>query len=144
MEVLSTPPVAKRGQTGPVGAERHTYRTDYHAVLNSGEFLASVQVPHLGRVAASRGQTGSFGTEVFTTMTALEYEIRVAGPIPEEVLEEIEAVRVSIQPVVTVLRGPVVDQAALHGLINRLQNLGLDLIEVRRLDWAPAPAHLDR
>jgi len=33
----------------------------------------------------------------------------------------------------TVLRGPVVDQAALHGIINRLQRLGLDLIEVRRL-----------
>lgn len=77
-------------------------------------------------------------------MTALEYEIRVAGPVPEDVLEEIEGVRVSIQPVVTVLRGPMVDQASLHGLINRLQNLGLDLIEVRRLDWAAAPVHPDR
>jgi hypothetical protein len=27
----------------------------------------------------------------------------------------------------------VLDQAALHGIINRLQRLGLDLIEVRRL-----------
>ena len=65
-------------------------------------------------------------------MTALEYEIRVAGLIPQDVLEEIEDVRVTIEPVVTTLRGPVMDQAALHGVINRLQNLGLELIEVRR------------
>jgi hypothetical protein len=31
------------------------------------------------------------------------------------------------------MRGPVADQAALHGIINRLQSLGLDLIEVRRI-----------
>ena len=57
---------------------------------------------------------------------------RVAGLIPQDVLEEIEDVRVTIEPVATTLRGPVVDQAALHGVINRLQNLGLELVEVRR------------
>jgi hypothetical protein len=66
-------------------------------------------------------------------MTGLDYEIRVAGVIPDEVLEEIENARATIQPVGTILRGTVVDQAALHGLINRLQGLGLDLVEVRRL-----------
>ena len=72
-------------------------------------------------------------------MTALEYEIRVAGLVPADVLIEIEGVRATVEPVGTVLRGPVPDQAALHGVINRLQNLGLDLIEVRRL--TPAPGH---
>jgi hypothetical protein len=33
----------------------------------------------------------------------------------------------------TVLAGPVEDQAALHGLIRRIEALGLELIEVRRL-----------
>jgi hypothetical protein len=75
-------------------------------------------------------------------MTALEYEIRVAGLIPQDVLEEIEDVRVTIEPVVTTLRGPVVDQAALHGVINRLQNLGLELVEVRRMLPAPGPSTL--
>jgi len=45
----------------------------------------------------------------------------------------IEGVHVVVEPVQTVMRGPVLDQAALHGIINRLQRLGLDLIEVRRL-----------
>jgi len=66
-------------------------------------------------------------------MTSLDYEIRVTGVVPDDVLEEIENVRAVVQPVGTILRGTVVDQAALHGVINRLQGLGLELIEVRRL-----------
>ena len=66
-------------------------------------------------------------------MSSLQYEIRVSGIVPDSLLEEIEGVRVVVEPVQTVLRGPALDQAALHGIINRLQRLGLDLIEVRRL-----------
>ena len=33
----------------------------------------------------------------------------------------------------TVLHGDIADQAALHGVIDRIQALGLELIEVRRL-----------
>jgi hypothetical protein len=33
----------------------------------------------------------------------------------------------------TILHGPVRDQAELHGLLRRLQSLGLELVEVRRL-----------
>ena len=71
-------------------------------------------------------------------VTPVEYEIRVSGLVPESLLAEIEGVHVMVEPVQTVLRGPVVDQAALHGIINRLQRLGLDLIEVRRLSEEPS------
>ena len=37
----------------------------------------------------------------------------------------------------TLLRGPVADQAALLGLLQRLGGLGLPILEVRRLDHAP-------
>ena len=33
----------------------------------------------------------------------------------------------------TVLHGPVRDQAELHGLLDRIKTLGLELVEVRRL-----------
>jgi hypothetical protein len=33
----------------------------------------------------------------------------------------------------TVLHGPVEDQTGLHGLLDRIQSLGLELVEVRRL-----------
>jgi hypothetical protein len=32
-----------------------------------------------------------------------------------------------------VLHGPVQDQSSLHGLLDRIQSLGLELVEIRRL-----------
>ena len=63
----------------------------------------------------------------------MHYEIRVTGSVPNSVLEEIEDVQVFEQPVESILRGAVEDQAALHRMIDRIQGLGLDLIEVRRI-----------
>jgi hypothetical protein len=72
-------------------------------------------------------------TERSRVKIVFEYEIRVSGLVPESVLIEIEGAQVVVEPVQTIIRGPVLDQAALHGIVNRLQRLGLDLIEVRRL-----------
>ena len=38
----------------------------------------------------------------------------------------------------TVLRGPITDQAALHGLLQRVRDLGLPLLAVVRVEPAPA------
>jgi hypothetical protein len=43
----------------------------------------------------------------------------------------------------TVLRGTVVDQAALHGLLSRLRDIGLPLISVTRVEPAPPPETAD-
>ena len=74
-------------------------------------------------------------------MALFDYEFRVTDVVPEATLIEIEGMRVtavirSPPPcrAQTVMRGPVPDQAALHGIINRLHSIGLDIIEVRRLD----------
>ena len=48
-------------------------------------------------------------------------------------LDTFDSLESDVEPVETVLHGPVRDQAELHGLLRRLQGLGLDLIEVRRL-----------
>ena len=37
-------------------------------------------------------------------------------------------------PAETVMRGELRDQAELHGLLDRIQSLGLELLEVRRLE----------
>ena len=37
-------------------------------------------------------------------------------------------------PLQTRLEGPVIDQAALHGLLSRVRDLGLTLITVQRMD----------
>jgi hypothetical protein len=69
----------------------------------------------------------------------IEYEIRVAGVVPEALLLEIERSRVGVPPVHTVLSGSLPDQAAVHNIINRIQGLGLELIEVHRLTAGPVP-----
>ena len=63
----------------------------------------------------------------------VEYEIRVAGPVPARVLDELENVRVVSEGPETVLRGPVRDQAALVGIINRLHGCHIELRGIRRL-----------
>ena len=70
------------------------------------------------------------------------YEIRVIGVLPPEVLLDFERLSASVEPVETVLHGPLRDQAALHGLLARLQALGVQVVEVRRLH-DPAPPDPD-
>jgi hypothetical protein len=65
--------------------------------------------------------------------TDASYQIRVRGRVSAALLESFERMQSEIEPVETVLHGPVRDQAELHGLIDRIQALGLELIEVRRL-----------
>ena len=64
---------------------------------------------------------------------ASSYEIRIRGQVSEAVLQTFDPLDSDLTQVETVLHGPVRDQAELHGLLNRLQSLGLELIEVRRL-----------
>ena len=45
----------------------------------------------------------------------------------------------TVQPVETVLHGPVQDQSSLHGLLDRIQSLGLELVEIRQLPAAAEP-----
>jgi hypothetical protein len=61
------------------------------------------------------------------------YEIRVRGRVSEAALGSFEGMDADLAPAETVLHGPVADQAGLHGLLDRIQSLGLELIEVRRL-----------
>jgi hypothetical protein len=66
-------------------------------------------------------------------MPGARYEIRIRGRVTEPLLASFGGMASELEPVETVLHGPVRDQAELHGLIDRVQALGLELIEVRRL-----------
>jgi hypothetical protein len=66
-------------------------------------------------------------------MADATYQVRVSGVIPDEVLEELHDLTVSVEPPETVLHGSLPDQSAVVGLISRIHGLGLRLIEVRRL-----------
>ena len=66
-------------------------------------------------------------------MPTASYEIRIRGRVTEPLLSSFEGMTSTFEPVETILHGPVRDQAELHGLIDRIQALGLELVEVRRL-----------
>jgi hypothetical protein len=66
-------------------------------------------------------------------VTAAGYEIHIKGTVSPELLSAFEGMDATVQRAETVLRGSALDQAALHGLLDRIQTLGLELIEVRRL-----------
>ncbi len=61
------------------------------------------------------------------------YQIRVRGRLDEGWGEWFEDMKIAHAENETVLRGRVRDQAALYGILNKLRNLGLELVEVRRI-----------
>ena len=64
------------------------------------------------------------------------YEIHIKGRLSDSVLAAFEGLTATVQPVETVLHGPVQDQSSLHGLLERIQSLGLELVEIRQLPAA--------
>jgi hypothetical protein len=62
------------------------------------------------------------------------YDIRVKGILDQRWSAWFEDLEVSSDGEETVISGPVADQAALHGLLTKVRDLGLFLISVRHLD----------
>src|SRR5215217_6332445 len=65
-----------------------------------------------------------------------DYEIRIKGRLSDSLLAAFEGLTATVKPVETVLHGPVQDQSSLHELLDRIQSLGLELVEIRRLPAA--------
>jgi hypothetical protein len=62
------------------------------------------------------------------------YEIRVEGRLGADWSSWFDGLAVETMPNgETILRGPVADQAALHGILVRIRNLGLPLVSVQRV-----------
>ena len=72
------------------------------------------------------------------------YEIRVAGTLPPEALLDFERLTASVEPVETVVHGPLRDQAALNGLLARLETFGVKVLEIRRLHQTALPGDESR
>jgi hypothetical protein len=61
------------------------------------------------------------------------YEIRIKGRLSDSLTGTFEDFTAAVKPAETVMRGEVRDQSELHGVLDQIQSLGLELIEVRRL-----------
>ena len=70
--------------------------------------------------------------------TQLVYRICVQGRLSQTGAAWFEGFTLTIDettsPILTCLQGPVMDQAALYGLLSRIRDLGLTLIYVQRMD----------
>lgn len=73
-------------------------------------------------------------------MRSSYYEIRIVGTVPPEALLDFEQLTASLEPVETVLQGPLPDQAALQGLLARLEIFGTRLVGLRLLPHRGPPA----
>ncbi len=72
------------------------------------------------------------------------YEIRLSGRLNPRWSAWFDGLSVTAgTDGITTLRGPVVDQAALHGLLQTLRDLGLPLISVAPVQPTAQPKHDD-
>ena len=79
--------------------------------------------------------TGHQGRSYLATVdTNEQYEIRVKGRLPQRWSAWFDGLTVtSPGDGTTVISGPVADQAALHGLIKRLSDVGMTLLSLSRI-----------
>ena len=68
-----------------------------------------------------------------------QYEIRVGGLLSERLVGAFPEMRAHAHDHETVLTGALPDQSALHGVLGRIEALGLELLEVRRSAVTAAP-----
>jgi hypothetical protein len=70
-----------------------------------------------------------------------DYRIKLKGRLDPKWSDWFEHMDLSTEGGVTVLRGPVSDQAALHGLLIRIRDLNLTLLSVERIEANPEDEH---
>jgi hypothetical protein len=64
----------------------------------------------------------------------VHYDIRVRGVLDGDWSAWFDGLQVTSDGHETSIAGPVVDQAALHGLLAKVRDLGVELLAVRRID----------
>ena len=72
------------------------------------------------------------------TDTPAKYEIKVQGRLEHKWSCWFEDLQIRVEEengkVISILYGDIHDQAALHGILSRIRDLGLNLILVKRMD----------
>jgi hypothetical protein len=66
----------------------------------------------------------------------VRYEVRVVGSLGPAAQEAFADLTILTEPTSSVLIGEL-DQAGLHGLLDRVRALGLELVDIRRVRPAP-------
>lgn len=67
----------------------------------------------------------------------MAYQIRITGQLDARWADWFEGLTITLDAGDTLITGPVVDQAALHGLLKRVRNLGMSLVSVSLVESGP-------
>jgi len=71
----------------------------------------------------------------------MAYQIRIRGHLGQQWTDWFGGLTITLEDNGdTLLTGPVVDQAALHGLLKRVRDLGMPLLSVNRVEPGQADA----
>jgi len=65
------------------------------------------------------------------------YQIRITGQLDSRWADWFEGLTITLDGDDTLITGPVVDQAALHGLLKRVRDLGMPLVSVSPVEPGP-------
>ena len=74
----------------------------------------------------------------------VRYQIHIRGRLGRTIRAAFPGLRAESQGQDTLLTGVLADQAALHGVLTRIEALGLELVEVRRLSGERLPPRTAR
>jgi hypothetical protein len=85
-----------------------------------------------GRVRHHRSRSRAAGRPT-------NYEIVVRGELSQRYSTAFEGMALEAGDGLTTITGPVVDQAQLHGLLDRVRDLGLELVSVNAAFTHPLP-----
>jgi hypothetical protein len=67
------------------------------------------------------------------------YQIRIEGHLGQQWMDWFEGLTITLEEDgKTLLTGPVIDQAALHGLLKKVRDLGLPLVSVYPVEPGPS------
>jgi hypothetical protein len=90
-------------------------------------------------VTVSHASSRGADDERTVRMSRQVFAITVAGEMDEELRKQFDDVEVTVEHGVTRLRAVCPDPSVLHGVLHRLDDLGLELLDVRPIGEMLAP-----
>jgi hypothetical protein len=67
----------------------------------------------------------------------MAYQIRITGQLGSRWADWFEGLTITLDGGDTLITGPIIDQAALHGLLKRVRDLGMPLVSVSPVEPGP-------
>jgi hypothetical protein len=118
------------GPTPPARRSHAVPRGQRPPGVTPGSTTATPAIARFGRCVISRIVANLYAMN--DDPQPPQYDIRVRGVLSERLLTAFPEMQARARARETVLTGALPDQSALHGVLGRIEALGLELLEVRR------------